>query len=280
MHSRTPRSLRPRTCLWLAPALLVAGPALAQGVHSSALDRAEISLGGYFANVDTRIGASSTAMEQAATFGLEDTLGFPDRKTVPRVRIDVLGGDHQGMSLDFYSLNRTHERALSQTIDYRGSTYAASANVRGKLDFDFGSAAWRWWFGQGSDAFGVGLGAAYYQVDAAISGQATVNGITQAAAESTRDNAWAPMLQLGWRHAFNDQWRMYLDASGVKKNGGKLNGHIYNAALGVAWYPWENLGFGAEYGYSRIMLNQHKSRYNARLDMKLDGPSLFVKLRF
>jgi hypothetical protein len=66
----------------------------------------------------------------------------------------------------------------------------------------------------------------------------------------------------------------------VKKNGGRLNGHIYNAALGLAWYPWKNLGFGAEYGYSRIMLNQHKSRYNARLDMKLSGPSVFVKLRF
>jgi hypothetical protein len=280
MRPIAPRSLHPAACLWLAPALLIAGPVLAQDAHSSALDRVEVSLGGYYANVDTRIGASSTAMDQAMTFGLEDDLGFPAHETVPRVRLDVLGGNHQGVSLDFYSLNRSHERSLSQAISYRGTTYEASASVRGKLDFDFGSAAWRWWFGEGSDVFGVGLGAAYYQVNASISGQATVNDITESAASSTRDNAWAPMLQLGWRHAFNDQWRVYLDASGVKKNGGRLNGHIYNAALGVTWYPWENLGFGAEYGYSRIMLNQHKSRYNARLDMKLDGPSLFVKLRF
>jgi len=44
-------------------------------------------------------------------------------------------------------------------------------------------------------------------------------------------------LQLGWRHAFNDQWRMYANAAGVKKNGGRLHGHIYNVDLGVAWYP-------------------------------------------
>ena len=280
MRKTTAGPCRRYSLFLLVPAMLAAGPALAQDGYSSALDRVDVSVGGYYANVDTRIGASSSAIQQAATFGLEDDLGFNDHKAVPRVRLDFLGGTHQGLSLDFYSLNRTHDRSLSQSISYRGNTYDATAQVHGKLDFDFGSAAWRWWFGQGNDAVGVGLGAAYYQVHAGISGQATANGITEAASTSTRDNAWAPMLQLGWRHAFNEQWRMYLDASGVRKNGGRLNGHIYNAALGVAWYPWKNVGFAAEYGYSRILLNQHKSRYNARLDMKLDGPSLFVKFRF
>jgi hypothetical protein len=280
MRDPTSAAKRRHVSLLLLPTLLVAGPVLAQDGYSPALDRIDVSLGGYYANLDTRIGASSSSLQQAATFGLEDDLGFSDHDAVPRVRVDMLGGSHQGLSLDFYSINRSHSRALSQSIDYRGNTYDASAQVHGKLDFDFGSAAWRWWFGEGRDAFGAGLGAAYYQVHAAISGQATVAGLSEEASSTTRDNAWAPMLQLGWRHAFDDQWRMYLDASGVKKNGGRLNGHIYNAALGLAWYPWKNLGFGAEYGYSRIMLNQHKSRYNARLDMKLSGPSVFVKLRF
>jgi len=264
----------------LAPMALAAGPALAAEAHSPALDRVNISLGGYYANIDTRIGASSNAMQQAATFGLENDLGFSDHKAVPRVRIDVLGGSHQGLSLDFYSVNRSQQRTLSQAISYRGNTYQASARLRGALDFDFGSAAWRWWFGKGSNAFGVGLGAAYYRVDAAFSGEATMDGQTAEAASGTQERAWAPMLQLGWHHAFSDQWRMYLDASGVRKNGGRLSGHIYNAALGVAWYPWRNLGLGAEYGYSRTVLDQRKSRYTARLDMKLDGPSVFVKLRF
>ncbi|MHB1273730.1 MAG: hypothetical protein ACYCZD_13365 [Rhodanobacter sp.] len=88
------------------------------------------------------------------------------------------------------------------------------------------------------------------------------------------------MLQLGWRHAFSDRWRMYFDASGVKKNGGRLSGHIYNAALGTEWYPRPNLGLGAEYGYTRIVLHQHRHSYDANLDMKLHGPSVFLRLRF
>ena len=73
---------------------------------------------------------------------------------------------------------------------------------------------------------------------------------------------------------------MYADAYGVKKNGGNLSGHIYNAAVGLEWFPIENLGIGGEYGYTRIKLDQSHTNYRANLDMKLKGPSLFVRLRF
>ena len=99
-------------------------------------------------------------------------------------------------------------------------------------------------------------------------------------ASSDSENAWAPMLQLGWRHAFDGNVRMYADLSGVKRNSSRLGGHIYNAALGVEWYPWEHVGFAAEHDYSRIKLAQHRHDYNDDLDMKLNGPSLFMRVRF
>lgn len=249
--------------------------------QSPALDRVSVSVGGYYANTDTNIGASDKSGVFKGDVNLEHDLGFQNHETVPRARLDFLIGDSQGFSFDYYSINRSRTKALSGDISYAGNDYSAAASVRGKLDFDFGSAAYRWWFGHGNDVFGLGLGGAYYRVDAGISGQASYNGQpVGAASSSTRDSAWAPMLQLGWRHAFNDQWRMYLDASGVKKNGGRLSGHIYNAALGLEWFPWKNVGMGAEYGYTRIKLDQRKDHYNANLDMKLDGPSLFVRFRF
>ena len=88
------------------------------------------------------------------------------------------------------------------------------------------------------------------------------------------------MLQLSWRHAFNDHARVYIDVSGVKKNGGRLSGHIYNAAAGVEWLPWRHVGLGAEYGRTRIRLDQHERAYNASLAMQLTGPSLFMRVRF
>ncbi len=267
------------SALAFAPFMLASSAALAD--QSPALDRVSIWLGGFYANSDTNIGASDKSGQLKGNVNLEHDLGFQDHKTVPRARLDFLIGDSQGFSFDYTSINRTRSKTLDAGISYGGNDYAASATVRGKLDFDMGSAAYRWWFGHESDVFGVGLGAAYYRVRAGVSGDASLNGASLGeASTSSNDSAWAPMLQLGWRHAFSDSWRIYADASGVKKNGGNLSGHIYNAALGLEWFPWHNVGVGAEYDYTKISLNQRRHSFNDDLDMKLDGPSLFLRLRF
>jgi hypothetical protein len=249
---------------------------------SPALDRISIWLGGYYADTSTTIGANTNKYGGAyGSVNLEKDLGFQEHKTVPRARFDFLIGDSQGFSFDYFSINRSSGKTLSDSLTYGGNTYNASASVNGKLNFDFGSASYKWWFGHENDVFGVGLGAAYYRVHAGISGEATFDGgVVGQASTFYNESAVAPELTLGWRHAFSDSVRMYVDASGVKKNGGNLNGHIYNAALGVEWFPWQNIGVGAEYDYTRIRLNDNRSDYNADLAMRLDGPSLFLRLRF
>ena len=249
--------------------------------QSPALDRVSIWLGAYYPNVDTNLGANYQNGLLKGNVNLERELRFQDHKIVPRARLDFLIGDSQGFSFDYTNFNRTQSKTLGTDVSFGGHNYDATATVRAKLNFDMGSAAYRWWFGHSSDVFGVGLGAAYYRVNAGVSGQVSVNGINVGQASTTReDSAWAPMLQLGWRHAFNDSWRMYADASGVKKNGGNLNGHIYNAALGLEWFPWHNVGVGAEYDYTKISLNQDRHTYDDDLRMRLNGPSVFLRLRF
>ena len=279
-NDRVLQSRWTRGALLVLPCVFASHAAWAQ--QSPALDRVSLWVGGYYANMGTDISANASAQGHAAAgdVNLEHDLGFQRHKVTPRVRLDFLLGDSQGFSFDYYELNRTRTKTLSTDLDYDGNSYLASASVSGKLDFEFGSAAYRWWFGSGSDVFGVGLGGAWYGVHAGISGEAALNGESAEASSSTSETAWAPMLQLGWRHAFNDQVRMYVDVSGVKKNGGRLSGHIYNAALGFEWLPWQHIGLGAEYGYTRIRLDQHKQNYNASLDMKLTGPSLFLRVRF
>jgi hypothetical protein len=247
---------------------------------SPALDRVSIWLGGYYANNDTTLGAASKDNAINGHVNLEDDLGFKKHKVTPRARLDFLIGDSQGFSFDFYRVDRSKTKTLTENINFLGDNYAATARVKGDLKFDFGSAAYRWWFGHENDVFGVGIGGAYFKVRTSLDASASLNDESIAGRSSSSDSAWAPMLQIGWRHAFNDQWRIYADASGVKRNGGSLNGHIFNAALGLEWFPWQNVGLGAEYGITRIKLNQNKRDYDAKLDMRLDGPSLFLRLRF
>jgi hypothetical protein len=198
-----------RNHLLAIPLLILSSASFAD--VSPALDRFDLSLGGYYANTDTTIGAGDRSGQLKGDVNLERDLGFEDHKTVPRIKLDFLIGDHQGFSFDYFSINRTETKSLSDSINYGGNEYDAAASVRGKLDFDFGSAAYRWWFGSGNDVFGLGVGAAYYRVRAGISGIATLNGESAEASTSYSETAGAPLLQLGWRHAFNDSWRMYFE---------------------------------------------------------------------
>ncbi len=116
---------------------------------------------GYYANTDTTIGASDRKQIADGNFNLENDLGFDDHKTVPRARVYFLIGDSQGISFDDYSVNRSSGKTFGRDASDQGNNDSASASVRGKPDFDFGSAACRWWFGQGNHVFGPGLGGAY-----------------------------------------------------------------------------------------------------------------------
>jgi len=274
-------------CLFATLALIsnVASADNADPDVSPALDRISLWLGAYEAHTSTTVSAGLNRADVKGQLNLQHDLGFPSHQAEPRARFDFLLGESQGFSFDYYRVDQSRTRTLNTAIGFNGNTFDASASVTGRVNFDFGSAAYKWWFGHGSDVFGIGVGAAYYRLHAGISGEATLSGpfLGQASAytsTSTTHSTWAPDVQLGWRHAFDNNLRMYINASGVKKNGNRLGGHIYDAALGVEWFPWQNVGFGAEYDYTRIRIHQGHRTYNDALTMRLDGPSLFLRLRF
>jgi hypothetical protein len=96
---------------------------------------------------------------------------------------------------------------------------------------------------------------------------------------SASENGFAPLVELGWRHAVRPDLRVYAEASGIKKNGGHVDGHIYGGTVGVEWLPARNVGVALDYGVQKILLSRNGDR-RADLDLRLTGPSAYVKLRF
>jgi hypothetical protein len=243
---------------------------------SPALDRVSVWLGGYHANTDIALNAI-TDLGNASTGTVHLASG---RETVGRARIDFLFFDNQGLSFDYYTLSRSSTRTLSNPFSYEGNNYVLDSTLTGKFDLDAGSAAYHWWFGSGDDVFGIGLGAIYYRVKLGIAGTVAIADAHTSASAHWEEDAVAPLATLAYKHAFADDLRVYVDASGVRKNGGALTGHLYDARAGVEWFPWHNVGIGAEYGVTRIRLDRRARTYDAKLAIDLDGPSLFARFRF
>jgi hypothetical protein len=256
--------------------LLLLGASAAEAEPSPALDRISVSLGGYYADTDIRLSASSER------YGIGETSFEPHsgRDTLGRARLDFLIGDHQGLQFDYFGFRRSREQTLQRSFDIGGSQFDVGAHVRGRFNLDLGSAAYRWWFGDGPSVFGLGVGAAYYRVKVGLSADVSAGGVVAGGSERYDADAVAPLLTLGWRYAPSDAWRVYADASGIKKNGGTLAGHAWNAAAGVEWFPFRNAGIGLEYAVTRVHLERDASQYDARLDLRLDGPAAYLRLRF
>lgn len=275
-----PRSLSlPLGCAVFLSLFGAAG--LASADPSPALDRISVSAGGFYAEPKIKVGADTR-------YGRLDTGdNTQSHTTIPRVKADILIGDSHGISLDYYRYDKNYDPTLAASTVYEGTPLNGTAAVDAKLKLDLAQVAYKWWLGSGNDVFGIGLGAAYYRAKLGGSATGTVQGnvggiaqtVNASGSDSVSESAYAPLLELGWRHAFSPDLRLVVDASGVKKNGGRINGHIYGGSVGVEWFPFKNVGFVADYGISKIKLNRDSER-SADLNVKLTGPSAYLKVRF
>lgn len=254
---------------------------VADGAGARPLDRFSGSLGGYHVASDTTISARAGVGEYSAdgSFSLEDDLGLDQRHPVAIARFEWLTTPTQGLAVEYFGYGRENEISLSRRIVFDGTTYDAFARVRGRIDYDFASVAYRWWYGEAATVYGLGAGVAWYRVETLLEGEASLNDDVVEASTSSSDAAFAPLLVLGWRHAFSDHWRVYADLSGVAKEGGALNGHIVEGAVGVEWFPTRHVGLALEYGHARIKLRREREFYDARLDLVLQGPMLLLRVR-
>ncbi len=268
-----------RTAVIVACLVAAAGSASSRAAPtdaapSDALDAMSISIGDYMVNPTSYLGVNTQ-------YGSADSGDISSHQIhVPRIKADFLLGHSQGIALDYYGFYRKYSDTFNRTVP-NGSTDAnISGNTNANLGLDVANASYKWWFGNATDAFGLGVGAAYYRIRTSLDASTNANmgaAPGMASADYSAD-AVAPLIQLGWRHAFSPNIRLHVDLSGVEKTGGNTTGHIYNSAIGAEWYFGKHFGLGAEYSATRISINDDGNHEN--LNIKLDGPTIFLKTRF
>ncbi|KIQ26810.1 hypothetical protein RT97_22515 [Variovorax paradoxus] len=253
--------------------LFATAPALAD--PSPALDRFSFSVGAFSA--DPKFNASV-----ATPYGSLDSGDIkPGRVTMPRITGDVLLGDSQGISFDYYQYKRDYGSEFNNNTSLGPfGTLSTIGNANFNTKLDFAKLSYKWWIGSGNTVLGLGAGAAYYRATLGASALVSVNGQVGTLSQSSSDNAIAPLLEIGVRHAITPDLRLFADASGVWKSSGRFHGNIYNASAGVEWFPVKNVGVVVSYGVTNIDLTRDSDSADSRLKVRLQGPSAFLKARF
>lgn len=264
--------------VWASPA----HPQTAQPPVSPALDRASLSIGAFSA--EPRIGAAV-----GNAWGHYDTgLLKTRRETLPRVSAEFLLGRNHGIALEAFRYSQNYSDPFAR--GYASGPFGLAAVGSASLDFslDVARLGYRYWFGSDSTVVGVGAGLGYYRVKldttAFAAGGADLgllgfHGFNGHYTRRDSEDAVAPMLEVGLRHAFTPDLRLFFDGSGIHKGGGGVHGSIYNAALGLEWFPLRNLGVSLAYAVTDVDLKRHDAGLQ-RLRLKFQGPVLGVKARF
>lgn len=263
----------------LAAAGLFAGAPTAFAQMSPALDRFSLSVGAF---------AAEPRFETSVRTEL-GTLGSGELKnghvTMPRISADLMIGDNHGLSFDYYRFKRDYGTGGISNLVLGPTSLNAVGNLNFNLRFDFAKLAYRWWLGSGDTVLGLGAGAAYYRVKLDTRAYASLGGFSGLSGSFNRsdsDDAIAPLLEVGLRHAITPDLRLFADLSGMRKGGSRFRGNIYNAAAGVEWFPAKNVGVALSYGVTSIDLRREGSGFidGARVKLKLQGPTLALKARF
>ncbi len=263
----------------LAAMCLLSG--LASATPPAVLDQGSFWLGVYGPDVRgdavfAGAGAGGTARN------IKNDFGGTHHHELGRLHADYLTGDMQGVVLDYYQHERKGNVNLDQQVLFNGTNYNPNAGTSARFKLDLGKAAYQWWL-QNTDMgiFGVGAGVGYMRVKASYSGPATVSGSTVNRSDEVSRERWAPLVSLNWRQAINPATRVYAGLAGMHTLDSKDRaGRAYTLDVGAEYYPWRNVGFGAEYAYSRVKIADKKSDFDGSVDANVDGPLLYIKARF
>ena len=248
---------------------------------SPALDRFSLSVGAFNAppQVSAKLGDAQGALSTGDLDGR--------RQSMPRLSAEFLLGDNHGISFDAYR----YSKGYANRYAWQGSDAAVNddaASLRLGFDLDVARLGYRYWFGSGNTVLGLGAGIAYYrvalktQLSGTADGKSPGNGFTGSNGSYRRDDqekAFAPVLELGLRHAVNPKLRVFADASGIYKGGGGVHGGIYSGAAGVEWLATPNLGVSLAYAVTDVDLKR-PGRGLQRFHVNFSGPMLSLKARF
>lgn len=253
-----------------------------QSPHSPALDRISLSVGAFSAKPEVGMAVGNHRLHYDT--GMQET----DRKTMPRISGEFLLGRNHGISMDVYRVSQGYDNQFAYANASGPYSFSAMGGLNMDFSLDVARLGYRYWFGSGNTVFGVGAGLGYYRVKLNTTAYGAANaglgslgfynwGDTFVRTDS--DDAIAPMLEVGVRHAFSPDLRVFFDGSGIRKGGGGVHGSIYNAALGIEWFPVRNVGVSLAYAVTDVDLKRDDSGLQ-RLRVKFQGPVLGLKARF
>jgi hypothetical protein len=241
--------------------------------HTLLNDKLRITLGGFYADTNTSVRLdANTAL--GADVNFEDLLGLDNRKLVGEANMYWRFGERWRLGVDYFSINRSGNRTLTQDVTWNGQTFTANTNVNSQSKISDLRTTVGYSVFKRSDKE-LGFGAGLHWTGLMFSMEASSVG-----AESRNVTAPLPVLFMYSNVALTDTWAMSTRLDWLSLNYDKYSGSVRAVGFDFIYQPYAHVAFGM--GWHAMILGltveNPDSRMQARLG--LQGPAANMSYSF
>jgi hypothetical protein len=251
------------------------------------LDYVSIS-GGLFANsFKGSLRADGDIRNSGTSLDFSRDLGAGGTRYLPYLDVTWRPWDRHEFELSYYHDSTSNSRTLDRSLDFNNQQLLIGTSLHSDFTLDVYSFNYRYWAWIGDKAaFGLNAGLQAYSFDLKLHGTAAASGSNGAASGERAASADAstdlpnPSIGLSYRYQMAPWARLVTDLGAFKANIGNIDATLYDARLGVEFYPWENWAIITQYSYNRINADVDQNKFRGNVTFRFSGGQVLLKYRF
>jgi hypothetical protein len=208
----------------------------------------------------------------------ESEFGLKKRDDLISLNFGWRFGEKWRVGGQYFESDGQREKALQEDVEWGEYVFGAGTGVRAGLEFSLIRTVFeRSLANADHHDFGLGVGIHWLEIGAFIEGNAILNG-QQAGFRRESVKAAAPLPNIGawYVRSLSEKWAFKARFDWLSADVGDYDGTLINAAAGVNYSLFENVGLGLSYNLFRLDVGVDESGW--RGDVKTSYEGAFVHL--
>jgi hypothetical protein len=262
-------------------ALLIAVPAAAQ-TSSSYTDLPQgfrLDLGGFRIASETKLKYDLSG--DGDTIDFENETALPDNATTLWLDGTWRVGRRHQLSLNYTKSNREGGRTLDREIHWGDQVFQAGAQVESELDTDILAGYYRFAVFK-NDRFEIGptLGVGYLWLSAGLRVTATAGGATGSRGQTGKTGSVTGDVGGYFEGWLGKRVVARGDLLYIIVKPGESEASVTDGRLGLYFYPWSHVGFGAQYKYYKYRYDRTGVAAEVGGSIRFRGGQVFASFLF
>ena len=241
--------------------------------HTLLNDKLRVSLGGFYADTNTSVRVdANTAL--GADVNFEDLLGLSNRKLVGEASMYWRFGERWRLGVDYFSINRSGNRTLTQDVIWGGQTYYVGTDVNSDSKIsDLRTTVGYSVFKRSDKELGFGAGLHWTSLKFSLD----ASGV---GAESKSVTAPLPVVYMYSNVALTDTWAMSTRLDWLSLNYGKYSGSVRAVGFDFIYQPYTHVAFGVGWHAMILGLKVENTDSQMQVRLGLQGPAANASYSF